>query len=143
MLDEVFVANNMEELHQAVMRNLNKSVGHEVSDDVVWGKVMEILRQNPVNLYSFVGLITVPSNQKTGHKKLNKYDDVFSKKSEQNKPNIDYMAKYSYEVLTKHSYDISGELHEASSTYYISTCKCGFFGGLSNLTSKNLRMLWR
>jgi glutamate synthase domain-containing protein 3 len=41
--DEVFVANNMEE-HQAVMRNLNKSVGHEVSDDVVWGKVMEILR---------------------------------------------------------------------------------------------------
>jgi hypothetical protein len=62
----------MEELHQAVMRNLNKSVGHEVSDDVVWGKVMEILRQNPVNLYSFVGLITVPSNQKTGHKKLNK-----------------------------------------------------------------------
>jgi hypothetical protein len=30
------VANNMEELHQAVMRNLNKSVGHEVSDDVVW-----------------------------------------------------------------------------------------------------------
>jgi hypothetical protein len=36
--------NNMEELHQAVMRNLNKSVGHEVSDDVVWGKVMEILR---------------------------------------------------------------------------------------------------
>jgi hypothetical protein len=62
--DEVFVANNMEELHQAVMRNL--SVGHEVSDDVVWGKVMEI--QNPVNLYSFVGLITVPSNQKTGHK---------------------------------------------------------------------------
>jgi hypothetical protein len=68
MLKMNFVANNMEELHQAVMRNLNKSVGHEVSDDVVWGKVMEILRQNPVNLYSFVGLITVPSNQKTGHK---------------------------------------------------------------------------
>jgi alpha-D-ribose 1-methylphosphonate 5-triphosphate diphosphatase PhnM len=68
----------MEELHQAVMRNLNKSVGHEVSDDVVFGKVMEILRQNPVNLYSFVG--HNPSNQKTGHKKLNKYDDVFSKK---------------------------------------------------------------
>jgi hypothetical protein len=90
----------MEELHQAVMRNLNKSVGHEVSDDVVWGKVMEILRQNPVNLYSFVGLITVPSNQKTGHKKLN--TTMFSAKSEQNKPNIDYMAnEYSYEVLTK------------------------------------------
>jgi hypothetical protein len=52
---------------------------------------MEILRQNPVNLYSFVGLITVPSNQKTGHKKLNKYDDVFSKKVNKNKPNIDYI----------------------------------------------------
>jgi hypothetical protein len=73
----------MEELHQAVMRNLNKSVGH--SDDVVWGKVMEILRQNPVNLYSFVGLITVPSNQKTGHKKLNKYDDVFKVNKKQTK----------------------------------------------------------
>jgi hypothetical protein len=32
----------------------------------LFGEVMEILRQNPVNLYSFVGLITVPSNQKTG-----------------------------------------------------------------------------
>jgi hypothetical protein len=41
-----YLANNMEELHQAVMRNLNKSVGHEVSDDVVWGKVMEILRKS-------------------------------------------------------------------------------------------------
>jgi hypothetical protein len=39
--------------------------------------------------------------------------------------------------LQKHSYDISGELHEASSLT-ISTCKCGFFG-LSNLTSKNLQ----
>jgi hypothetical protein len=48
--------------------------------------------------------------------------------------------EYSYEVLTKaHSYDISGELHEASSYFTISTCKCGFFGGLSNLTSKNLQ----
>jgi hypothetical protein len=119
----------MEELHQAVMRNLNKSVGHEVSDDVVWGKVMEILRQNPVNLYSFVGLITVPSNQKTGHKKLNKYDDVFSKKSEQNKPNIDYMAnEYSYEVLTKRTLTIFQESARSFISYFtISTCKCGFF----------------
>jgi hypothetical protein len=119
MLKMKYVANNMEELHQAVMRNLNKSVGHEVSDDVVWGKVMEILRQNPVNLYSFVGLITVPSNQKQViRNSIN--TTMFSAKSEQNKPNIDYMAnEYSYEVLTKaHSYDISGELHEASSLLY-------------------------
>jgi hypothetical protein len=38
-----------------------------------------------------------------------------------NKPNIDYMAnEYSYEVLKKHSYDISGELHEASSLTLLS-----------------------
>jgi trimethylamine:corrinoid methyltransferase-like protein len=75
MLKMKYLANNMEELHQAVMRILT-SVGHEVSDDVVWGKVMEILRQNPVNLYSFV--ITVPSNQKTGHK--NSINTMFSAK---------------------------------------------------------------
>jgi hypothetical protein len=139
--DEVFVANNMEELHQAVMRNLNKSVGHEVSDDVVWGKVMEILRQNPVNLYSFVGLITVPSNQKTGHKKLNKYDDVFSKKVNKTNQTLTIWLMYSYEVLTKaHSYDISGELHEASSLTLLSQLvNAVSFGGLSNLTSKNLQ----
>jgi hypothetical protein len=33
---------------------------------------------------TFVGLITVPSNQKTGHKKLNKYDDVFKKVNKTN-----------------------------------------------------------
>jgi hypothetical protein len=46
---------------------------------------------------------------------------MFSAKVNKNKPNIDYMAnEYSYEVLTKaHSYDISGELHEASSLYYL------------------------
>jgi ribosomal protein S17E len=81
-------------------------------------------------------------NQKTGHKKLNKYDDVFSKKVNKNKPNIDYMAnEYSYEVLTKaHSYDISGELHEASSLTLLSQLvNAVSFGGLSNLTSKNLQ----
>jgi hypothetical protein len=46
--------------------------------------------------------------------------------------------EYSYEVLTKASTTIFQEVHEASSLT-ISTCKCGFFGGLSNLTSKNLQ----
>jgi hypothetical protein len=47
--------------------------------------------------------------------------------------------EYSYEVLTKaHSYDIS-ELHEASSLTLLSQLVNGFFGGLSNLTSKNLQ----
>jgi hypothetical protein len=86
------------------------------------GKSDGNLRQNPINMYSFVGLITVPSNQKTGHKKLNRYESVFSKTVNKDKPNIDYMAnEYSYEVLTKaHSYDISGELHEASSLTLLS-----------------------
>jgi hypothetical protein len=59
----------------------NKSVGHEVSDDVVWGKV-EILRQNPVNLYSFVGLIS--SNQQVIRNSIN--TTMFSaKKTKQTK----------------------------------------------------------
>jgi hypothetical protein len=40
--------------------------------------------------------------------------------------------------LQKHSYDI-GELHEASSLTLLSQLVNGFFGGLSNLTSKNLQ----
>jgi hypothetical protein len=48
---------------------------------------MEILRQNPVNLTLLA--ITVPSNQKTViRNSINTM--IFSKKSEQNKPNIDY-----------------------------------------------------
>jgi hypothetical protein len=139
--DEVFVANNMEELHQAVMRNLNKSVGHEVSDDVVWGKVMEILRQNPVNLYSFVGLITVPSNQKTGHKKLNKYDDVFSKKVNKTNQTLTIWLMSTVKYLQKRTLTI---FQESCTKLHLTTLlsqlvKCGFFGGLSNLTSKNLQ----
>jgi hypothetical protein len=101
---------------------------------------MEILRQNPVNLYSFVGLITVPSNQKTGHKKLNKYDDVFSKKVNKNKPNIDYMAnEYSYEVLTKAHTIFQESCTSSSLTLLSQLVNAVSFGGLSNLTSKNLQ----
>jgi hypothetical protein len=47
--------------------------------------------------------------------------------------------EYSYEVLQKRTYDISGVARSFISYFTISTCKCGFFGGLSNLTSKNLQ----
>jgi hypothetical protein len=48
--------------------------------------------------------------------------------------------EYSYEVLTKaHSYDISGELHEASSLTLLSQLVNAVSFGLSNLTSKNLQ----
>jgi hypothetical protein len=64
--DEVFV-NNMEELHQAVMRNLNKSVGHEVSDDVVWESNGDTETKS-CKLVQLCWPYNVPSNQKTGHK---------------------------------------------------------------------------
>jgi hypothetical protein len=142
---EKFNANNLHELYYEVMNRLSKSgidSGHTVSDSIVWRRVMEILRQNPINLYSFVGLITVPSNQKTGHKKLNHYGDVFSRKENTTKPNIDYMAnEYSYEVLTKaHAYDVTGEMHEASTLTLLSQLvNAVSFGGLSNLTTQNLQ----
>jgi hypothetical protein len=49
--------------------------------------------------------------------------------------------EYSYEVLTKRTLTIFQEsCNEASSLTLLSQlCKCGFFGGLSNLTSKNLQ----
>jgi hypothetical protein len=57
---------------------------------------------------------------------------MFSAKVNKNKPNIDY--------TKAHSYDISGELHEASSLTLLSQLvNAVSFGGLSNLTSKNLQ----
>jgi hypothetical protein len=48
--------------------------------------------------------------------------------------------EYSYEVLTKRTLTISGELHEASSLTLLSQLvNAVSFGGLSNLTSKNLQ----
>lgn len=140
-----YEANNLHELYYAVMKKLSTTkvdAGHEVPDTIVWRRVMEILRQNPINLYSFVGLVSVPSNQKTGHKKLNKYDSVFSKVENNDVPNIDYTAnEFNYEVLTKaHSYDVTGELHEASTLTLLSQIvNAVSFGGLSNLTTKNLQ----
>jgi hypothetical protein len=54
----------MEELHQAVMRNLNKSVGHEVSDDVVWGKSNGDTETKSCKLVQLCWPYNVPSNQK-------------------------------------------------------------------------------
>jgi predicted transposase YdaD len=71
----------------------------------LFGKVMEILRK-PVNLYSFVGLITVPSNQKTGHKKLIN-TTMFQQKSEQ-KTNIIWLM--STVMKCSSAYDISEKL---------------------------------
>jgi hypothetical protein len=47
--------------------------------------------------------------------------------------------EYSYEVPKAHSYDISGELHEASSLTLLSQLVNAVSFGLSNLTSKNLQ----
>jgi hypothetical protein len=48
--------------------------------------------------------------------------------------------EYSYEVHKKaHSYDISGELQASSLTLLSQLVNAVSFGGLSNLTSKNLQ----
>jgi hypothetical protein len=109
------------------------------------GKSDGILRQNPINMYSFVGLITVPSNQKTGHKKLNRYESVFSKTVNKDKKILTtWQTSTVMKYLQKHIVTIfQEELHEASSLTLLSQLvNAVSFGGLSNLTSKIHRMLW-
>jgi hypothetical protein len=85
------------------------------------GQVMEILGKSCKLIFcSFVGLITVPSNQKI--KESNRNTTCFQQKSEQNKPNIDYMAVGTVmEVLTKRTLTIFQEsCTEASSLALLS-----------------------
>lgn len=130
---------NLQQLYEMVVADLK---GYGASDAAIWAEVLERLRQNPLNMFSFVGLLTLPSNQKTGHKKLNKYSDVFSQKENAQKPNIDYTAnEYNYEVLTKaHDYDVSGVLRSSSTLTLLSQLvNAVSFGGLSDLSAKNLQ----
>jgi hypothetical protein len=131
--------NNLQELYEYVTDHESYKIGSEKA----WDLILDILRQNPENLYNFVGTLTVPSNQKTGHKKFNKFSDVFTNKPNKDLDvNIDYMAnEFNFEILSKaHEYDVSGKLHEASSLTLLSQLvNAVSFGGLSNLTSKNLQ----
>jgi hypothetical protein len=101
---------------------------------------MEILRQNPVNLYSFVGLITVPIRKKQViRNSIN--TTMFSAKNEQKKQTLTIwlmstVMKYLQSALLRYF----RRLHEASSLTLLSQLvNAVSFGGLSNLTSKNLQ----
>lgn len=97
---------NFENMHDL----FNHFGGYADAEAVAWGKVAEVLRLNPVNMFNFVGYINIPSSQKTGIKKLNKFGDVFTNSiDEKLKLNIDYVGnEYNHEVLTKsHEYDTS------------------------------------
>lgn len=134
----IYTANNLHELYKQVV---SESGGYGVSDNAVWSKVLEILRQNPINMYSFVGLLTLPSAQKTGQKKINKFSNVFSRTDTTDKPNIDYTAsEFSYEVLTKaHDYDVSGAaMHASTLTLLSQLVNATSFGGLSNAATMKL-----
>jgi hypothetical protein len=108
------------------------------------GKSDGILRQNPINMYSFVGLITVPSNQKTGHKKLNRYESVFSKTVNKDKKILTtWQTSTVMKYLQKHIVTIFQESCMKLLLLLLSQLvNAVSFGGLSNLTSKIHRMLW-
>lgn len=114
--------------------------GFKRKSDKVWEDVLMALADNAENMFSFVGLITVPSNQKTGHKKLNKWEEVFS-----NKPsplNIGYMAnEFNVEALTKaHEYDVSeGAAHASQLALLSQLVNAIAFGGLSTTNNLNLQ----
>lgn len=116
--------------------------GYTSRGDAVWNDVLRVLKDNPVNMYDFVGYVTVPSNQKTGHKKFNRWEDVFSRRGVNNDPVIDYMGnEYNFEVLTKaHGYDVSGNAENKSTLALLSQLVNAVgFGGNSDLAAKNLQ----
>jgi hypothetical protein len=77
-------------------------------------------------MYSFVGLITVPSNQKTGHKKLNRYESVFSKTvNKDNQILTTWQTSTVMKYLQKHIVTIFQEsCMKPLLTFIISTCEC-------------------
>ena len=133
--------------------------GYGKQGDNAWHQVLEVLRQNPIDMFSFVAHLNVPSNQKTGRKKFNKFENVFSSSREDVKvvednvatgrdfvstPNvkIDYLSnEFNFEVLTKeHGYDVSGKLNQRSSLALLSQLvNAVSFGGLSNVDAMSLQ----
>ena len=84
--------------------------GYATNEDGIWSKILEVLQDNPVNMFSFVGYLNVPTNQKTAQKQFNTFTDVFNNNNNF-KPslNVSYTAnEFNFEVLSKaHEYDVS------------------------------------
>ena len=124
---------NMDEL-------FNYFKGYERSDSSAWADVMEVMSRYGENMHNFVGLVHLPSGQKTGRRKMNRWDDMFSNKDVKN--NIDYMAnEFNIEVLTKaHDYDTSDNAAHASKLTLLSQLVNAVgFGGLTNTETQTLQ----
>jgi len=145
-LTRSITAKNMHELFEQLggfSHDPNLSPGKaDAAADAVWDTIVEIMREHPENAFDFVGYINVPSNQKTGHKKFNKYNEVFSTSENTIEPVIDYTGnEFTFEVLTKaHDSDVSGNLHRGATISLLSQLvNATSFGGLSNVTSQSLQ----
>ena len=124
------------------LQELFEYLGSFSEGDLVWEKALNILIDNPINLYSFVGLLTLPSAQKTGRKKQSRYNDYFATKQNKKKPPLTYMAnEFNFEILSKaHDTDVSGRLRKSSVIALLSQlANAVAFGGLSNNQTKNLQ----
>lgn len=134
--------------------------GYGKQGDAAWDQVLEVLRQNPTEMYNFVGIVNVPSAQKTGRKRINKFENVFSREADDihivpdvnnvegrdfvTTPdlNIDYISnEFNYEILTKeHGYDVSGKINKRSSLALLSQLVNAIsFGGLSDVNAMSLQ----
>lgn len=135
--DVVMEFKNLEDL-------FNHFDGYSRGNDSAWDDVLYTLsrKENISNLYNFVGYVSVPSNQKTGHKKLNKFENHFNQRKSQDKINIDYTAnEFNFEVLSKeHGYDVSGRLRDKSTIALLSQLVSAVaVGGNTNEITEDLQ----
>ena len=136
----MIIANNMQELFEQVAVSLPTGYTDERK---IWGKIMDILSINQRNMYSFVGYVTLPSGQKTGLKKVNPIDKIFSgtKEAAYSEVVLDQIDhEYHYEVLTKdHEYDVTPNSGKRSTIKLLSQLVTAIsFGGLS--TEDNMKL---
>jgi hypothetical protein len=107
-------------------------------DESVWDDVLAALSNYGENLYSFVGILSVPTNQKTGHRKFNSWENTFNPNNK-DKLILDHMAnEFNFEVLSKgHDYDVSENADHSSRLALLSQLVSAVgFGGLSNVNVK-------
>ena len=134
------VANTVEMEINNVEDLFNYFKGYERGNDSAWTDVAATLQNYGENMHDFIGLLSVPSNQKTGHRRMNKWSEVTGKGKQ--KYNIDYMAQeFNVEVLTKkHGYDTSENAdHKAKLTLLSQLVNAVGFGGLTNTPTRNLQ----
>ena len=127
MLMEDGVFNNMQDLFEHFR-------GWERTDESVWDDVVLALSNYGENMHNFVGIISVPSNQKTGHRKLNRWEDSFG--TGDKGLVIDHMAnEFNLEVLSKaHESDVSQDAdHKSQLTLLSQLVNAVGFGGVSSV----------